>query len=226
MRIRYRTLMMMAASEQVGVGASLRYGAAREQAVLSAVFELLGEVGYEALTIDAVAARAHASKTTIYRRWPGKAELVRGAVSEAIKDRGIVAVQATSSLRDDLLAAMGAICTYLSPDFIAMMRGLVHAMSEDKELVQILRPIFDNEAVSRVIIKRAVARGEVEPGASRRSARLVHEVIEGQVFRRLLLSGEDMDDHFCMHVIDDMLLPILIPATGNISKTNRQIKER
>jgi AcrR family transcriptional regulator len=57
---------------------------ARERAILSVVIGLLGEAGYEAMTIDAVAARAHASKTTIYRRWAGKAELVRAAVDAHI----------------------------------------------------------------------------------------------------------------------------------------------
>ena len=54
---------------------------------MSAVISLLGETGYEAMTMDAVAARARASKTTIYRRWPGKAELVRAAVDAHITSR-------------------------------------------------------------------------------------------------------------------------------------------
>src|SRR5690242_12870246 len=56
-------------------------GEVREQAILAAVIELLGEDGYEAMTMDAVAARAHASKTTIYRRWRGKPELVKASSS-------------------------------------------------------------------------------------------------------------------------------------------------
>ena len=55
--------------------------------LLAAVIGLLGESGYEAMTMDAVAARAHASKATIYRRWPGKAELVRAAVDGHIAGR-------------------------------------------------------------------------------------------------------------------------------------------
>ena len=44
-------------------------GAARERAILGAVIDVISDVGYEALTMDAVAARAGASKATIYRRW-------------------------------------------------------------------------------------------------------------------------------------------------------------
>jgi AcrR family transcriptional regulator len=48
----------------------------RDLALREAALALLAEVGYDRLTMDAVAARARAGKTTIYRRWPGKAELV------------------------------------------------------------------------------------------------------------------------------------------------------
>ena len=50
-------------------------------ALRDAALELLAEIGYDRLTIDSVAARAHASKATIYRRWPGKAELVVDALT-------------------------------------------------------------------------------------------------------------------------------------------------
>ena len=55
----------------------------REQAVLAATAELLVERGYAALTTDAVALRAGASKATIYRRWPNKAQLVRATLDAA-----------------------------------------------------------------------------------------------------------------------------------------------
>ena len=55
-------------------------GAAREEAILLATLKLLAESGYDQMTVDAVAAEAHSSKATIYRRWPGKAALVVAAV--------------------------------------------------------------------------------------------------------------------------------------------------
>src|SRR5258708_29196014 len=76
----YRTVLIPGAVMPAGEGAQRRAkGEPRERAILSAVTGLLGEAGYEAMTMDAVAARARVSKTTIYRRWPGKAELVRAA---------------------------------------------------------------------------------------------------------------------------------------------------
>jgi AcrR family transcriptional regulator len=191
--------------------AAIRYGPAREKAILEAVVELLGEVGYEALTIDAVAARAHASKTTIYGRWQGKAALVRAAVSEIVRP-GARRGRDRAGLRDDLIAAISELRSYITPEFIAVMRGLVHAMSTDRELTELLAPVFDDEAVSLEIVKRAISRGELPRGSQRRTAALVHEVIEGQVIRRLFITRKPLDDRFAQHVVDDMLMPLLIPA--------------
>ena len=48
----------------------------REAELLTVTLQVLDETGYDKLTVDQVVARAHASKTTVYRRWPSKAELV------------------------------------------------------------------------------------------------------------------------------------------------------
>src|ERR1700749_4927164 len=75
----------------------------REQEILDVCAELLTEIGYERLTIDAVAARARASKATIYRRWPGKPALV-GAAVRHVTDTARMAPDYTGDLRADLLA--------------------------------------------------------------------------------------------------------------------------
>ena len=174
---------------------------------MSAVIELLGEAGYEAMTMDAVAARAHASKTTIYRRWPGKPELVRAAVDAFIAGR-VLNPADTGSLRGDLLAVMRALRGHLTPEFMAMMSGLAHAMRTDSALAGSLRSLFNQDPVSREIIGRAVRREELPPGAARELARLVHEVVEAQVFRQMMAAAE-LDDAFACHVVDDIVLPLL-----------------
>ena len=182
-------------------------GEARERAILAAVIRLLGETGYEAMTMDAVAAQAHASKATIYRRWPGKAELVRAAVDAHIAGR-VPADQDTGSLRGDLLAVLQAMRGHLTPEFMAMMSGLVHAMRTDRELAASLRSLIDQDAVAEQIIGRAVRRGELPAAAEQSLARLVHEVIEAQLFRQLMMSAE-LDAAFARHLVDDIILPLL-----------------
>src|SRR5436190_319637 len=80
----------------------VRRGAARTEALLDATLELLPEVGYERLTIDAVAARAGASKATIYRRFDGKRELVVAALRRLDASQPDMLADA-GSLRGDLV---------------------------------------------------------------------------------------------------------------------------
>ncbi|MBA2639183.1 MAG: helix-turn-helix transcriptional regulator, partial [Nocardioidaceae bacterium] len=75
----------------------------REDEILDATVRVLAELGYDRLTFDQVAAEAHASKATLYRRWDGKAALIVDALSRA-KGLPDPAVSDTGSLRGDLLA--------------------------------------------------------------------------------------------------------------------------
>src|SRR5512147_2749500 len=74
----------------------------REQEILDAALEVLGEVGYDRLTMDAVAQRAKASKATLYRRWSSKARLVVEALA---RTKGVPEIPDTGDLRTDLVTA-------------------------------------------------------------------------------------------------------------------------
>jgi AcrR family transcriptional regulator len=89
-------------------------GATRETAILRATLELLGESGYDQMTIDAVAARARCSKATIYRRWPDKAALVVTAVRRHAGQPAAATAPDTGSLRSDPQAALKAMRSSLS----------------------------------------------------------------------------------------------------------------
>ena len=95
------------------VDGSPRRGAAREHAILDAALELIGEVGYERITVDSIAARAHASKTTMYRRWPGKAALVADALRRHAQGDA-PAIPDSGSLRTDLLLTVRQIAETLT----------------------------------------------------------------------------------------------------------------
>jgi AcrR family transcriptional regulator len=180
-------------------------GKAREQAILAATIALIAEVGYEAMTMDAVATRAHASKTTIYRRWAGKPELVRAAVEAylAARSRG---VPDTGSLRGDLLEMLTSSREQMTEDFLALMGGLVQTMRQDAELRGALwTHLVDNVGAFGPIIRRAADRGEVAAGTG---AELAHEVAEAQILRQMMLD-RPVDDAFLRRLVDDLLLPLL-----------------
>jgi len=72
----------------------------REQEILDAALEVLADVGYDRLTMDAVAQAAKASKATLYRRWNSKATLVVEALAHT---KGVPHLPDTGNLRTDLL---------------------------------------------------------------------------------------------------------------------------
>ena len=92
---------MTSTAEEPGQHRGRALDVTRCAALRDAALELLAEIGYDRLTIDSVAARAHASKATIYRRWPGKAELVVDALTLL---KGAPLVPDTGTLRGDLEA--------------------------------------------------------------------------------------------------------------------------
>jgi len=179
-------------------------GEAREQAILDAALELVMEVGYDRLSMDALAERAHASKATIYRRWSGKAQVV----AEAIRRRkhGRQAVPDSGSLRQDLLAALGTMCISLDGDE-ALVAGVMSAMRTDPELAQLMRSqVLDGDSPTDVVVARAVGRGELPPGTT---GALVDEVAPSVMMTRLVFRGEPLDEAFTVHLVDEIILPLL-----------------
>jgi AcrR family transcriptional regulator len=180
-------------------------GKERADAILAAVIDLLVEGGYGNLTMDGVAARAQASKATIYRRWRNKAQLVKAAL-DAHDARQNEALPDTGELRSDLYAVMGALEERASESYLAMINGLIAASKHDDELAAALREHVANEELSPflVCLQRAVDRGELRPDAD---SELVHDVAEAMIMRQLTTGM--FDEEFIARVVDDVLLVLL-----------------
>ncbi|XVQ15398.1 TetR/AcrR family transcriptional regulator [Spirillospora sp. CA-255316] len=185
-------------------------GPAREEAILLATLGLLAEVGYDQMTMDAVAARARASKATIYRRWPGKAELVVAAVR---RHAGGAAVPApdTGDLRGDLLAVLGVMRAGLTGQDAALLLGLLIAMRRDEELARTVRAqvVGDKRELFGVVAGRAVERGELPAAAAASSVATLAEVASAMLLSRVMVTGEPLDEEFLCRLVDQVLLPLL-----------------
>jgi AcrR family transcriptional regulator len=180
---------------------------AREQAILDAALELLKEVGYDRLSMDALAERAHAGKATIYRHWSGKAEIVVAALHRL--KGGVVEEQVdTGTLRGDLLGELGQMCTHMTSEDAAIVAGVMSAMRSDAELADLVRTqILDSKRGKFTeVIDRAVGRGELPAGTT---ADLLEEVIPAVLISRLVLQGLPADTAFAEHMVDDIVLPLL-----------------
>jgi AcrR family transcriptional regulator len=183
---------------------------AREQAILDAALELLMEVGYDRLSMDALAERAHAGKATIYRHWSGKAQVVAEAVRRLKGGGASTPFPSTGSLRGDLLAALDQISCDATDVDAAIIAGVMSAMRSDPELAELVRTqVLDSKKGEfNGIIERAVRRGELPKGGS---AGLVEEVVSALLINRLVIHGLTIDDEFSAHVVDDIVLPLLLP---------------
>ena len=173
-------------------------------ALRQAALELLAEQGYDCLTIDAVAARAHASKVTIYRRWSGKADLVVDALSSL---KGAPDVPDTGSLRGDLQAIVRHATSRDSRFDAQLMAGLVTALARDAELRQVFRERLVDPRIAtwRQVFERAVARGEIPEG---RNLDQLVLVFPAMAVHHLLVFGETVDRQFATSVIDDVIVPL------------------
>ncbi len=194
-----------AATSRPGGPARPRITGPREDEILDATLTLLGEVGYDRLTMDAVAAAARAGKASLYRRWANKAELVVDTLGRA--DR-CVAVPAgdTGSLRGDLLGVACGDGGLTDQVPVGLMAGLLTAMHHDGDLRQafderFMRPRMD---LTRTIFRRAVARGEIDAGID---VDLLVDVLPGLIMQRLLMRGQAPTPALITQVVDDVLLP-------------------
>jgi AcrR family transcriptional regulator len=166
---------------------------------------LLGETGYQGLRVDAVAARAQASKATLYRHWPTKAELVTDAVRACKAADG--PLPDTGTLRGDLRAWFCDIATMISSEEGPLLAGLFMALHTDEELAAQLRQMRESKIpLAEAICARAVARGELKPGYD---VGLIDEIVPAVIFMRRFALGEPLDEAFLDHLVDDIILPLL-----------------
>jgi AcrR family transcriptional regulator len=193
-------------TERQGRPAGTR-AAARRQAILDAALELVMEVGYDRLSMDALAERAHAGKATIYRHWSGKAEVVVEAV-RCRKCDDFLAPPDTGSLRGDLVAALDRSRESFTEEDSALLVGVVSAMHNDPELANLMhrQVIEGKQGLFDEVVARAAARGEpVSVGA----APVANEVSSALFFNRVAMGGGPIDQAFVLHVVDDVILPLL-----------------
>ena len=192
--------------------------ASRDDALCQAALEVLADVGYDRLTIDAVAARAGAGKATCYRRWAGKAELVVNAVSRM---KTQPEQPDTGSLRGDLVELT---CHFHDGDDAFrtdVQAGLVSGLVRDAKLREVFAEHFiaPRKAVFRAVFDRAIERGEIAPVPN---YELLSDVVPSMVFHQLILTGRPPDAAFILTVIDQIVLPLTTLPAQNQSPTQTQ----
>lgn len=156
-------------------------------AIHAATLEILQEGGYEKLELPEVAARAGVNKTTVYRRWPSKGELVLEIA--LLRMRRDVPVPDTGTLQGDLCMLMLAIATTLRSPLIAGLLQAIVTHGNTTEALKHARVQFWTQrfSISGELVTRAIERGELPAGTSPRQ---MLELACSPLFFRSVVTGE------------------------------------
>ena len=156
------------------------------QAVLDAAFAELGEKGYGGLSIEAVAQRSGVAKTTVYRRWPTRDELVADAL-DSRSDRN-ERIPDTGSIRGDLKEFCEGVRAKLTSNHgKAMLKSLVAAVDQSPEIVETVERFWrERRDVGGDLIERWIRRGVLRPETD---SDLLVEAILAPIYLRVLLPG-------------------------------------
>lgn len=186
-----------------------RMEGARERAVLLGTLDLLAELGYDRLTLDAVAARTRASKATLYRRWASKAALVTEAV--ALLEPADLQLPDTGSLRADLLA-MVEVEGYFDAEGAKLVGGLATAVYRDPEVHEAVRRKVADIGTThlRALLQRAAERGQLRPDVD---VDLISSVVPAMAFFRLVFETPGkVDPDFVRRLIEHVIVPAVAPS--------------
>lgn len=184
-----------------------RRGRALEEALLDAAWAELAERGYDDFTIDAVAAQAGTSRAVLYRRWPGKQDLVLAALQRQV-GKDLVVTPDTGSLRGDVIGLLRQankvrfeLATQLFTQLGAFYRQTGASLAELSAFVQGGREAFLDEA-----IQRAVDRGEIDPArVTERIAQLPVDLFRHEILMKL----RPLSDDAIEEIVDTIFLPLL-----------------
>ncbi|GAA4114736.1 TetR/AcrR family transcriptional regulator [Knoellia locipacati] len=175
----------------------------REQEILHATLDVLAEVGYDRLTMDAVAAAAKASKATLYRRWSSKSALVIDAV---LAQKGPTTAPDTGSLREDLLQMHCGAGGVTDERAMSVLASVITAVNIDPEFATAFRRDFigPKVAAGRAVFERARERGEIGDDVD---LDLIAPALAGMVLHRTHLLGEPPSKATIAALIDQVVLP-------------------
>ncbi|MFG2572233.1 TetR/AcrR family transcriptional regulator [Streptomyces sp. NPDC048481] len=174
--------------------------AAADTAILAATREALVELGWSKLTLGDVATRAGVAKTTLYRRWAGKNELVVDAVAELF---GELELPDRGSLAADIEGVVLQFAAILArPEAKSGLMAAVAESTRDDALRERIRASIVEPQKGLVLEgrARAQARGELppetDPAEAARTVDLIFDVVAGAVVHRTLVSAEPADEEW------------------------------
>lgn len=179
----------------------------RENEILDAAVAILVEHGYDRFTMDAVAARAKASKATLYRRWTSKQDLIVDAVVRS-RTATVSGDADTGTLRGDLIAFYCGPYGLTQTRTTQLVGSVLTALTTDPEFAEQFRTRFLAPKLldAQVMFVRAQERGEIDAGVD---VTLIGPAVAGILLHRTFVIGEQIDCAMVERVCDEIILPAL-----------------
>jgi AcrR family transcriptional regulator len=187
----------------------------RSKSILDAALALGGEVGFDALTVEAVAERAGVGKATIYRRWPNAFAIVMDAFLAEVMRAAPLQQRATA--RESFAASMRLLVRLYRGRYGKMMRALVGRAQGDPKLMNILAThwVEPRRKIAREIIRRGIHSGELRSGLD---PDVVLDVLYGPIYHRILVPYEES------HISDKLVQAIIDAVFGGLEQTSKHRK--
>ena len=160
---------------------------AARRRILQAALDLMDETAFTQVTMEAIAERAAASKATVYRWWPNKAQLAIEAFREAVAPE--LPLRDTGSLRHDLTMQMQNFARVLSGRGGRMLRSFLVAARCDPEVAEAFRSIWSDprRAEAKSMLRQKQATGQLRQDAD---LDLVIDSLYGPLYYRFLIKNE------------------------------------
>ncbi|MFI6100249.1 TetR-like C-terminal domain-containing protein [Lentzea sp. NPDC051213] len=172
----------------------------RQQEVFTAVLDVLAAVGYARFNMDLVAARARASKASLYQRWPSKARLITDALKANLP---ALPQPDAGAFAEDVRLILRSWGEPMPFDTAGIFLGLLEGSRQDADLACLREEHIDRAYMEQleVAIERAKARGELPPG-------LHGDLLVTALISTFVLRSEEPG------VIDDIVDGLLRPLIG------------
>jgi TetR/AcrR family transcriptional regulator of autoinduction and epiphytic fitness len=169
--------------------------------ILEAVLEELGHVGYGPLTIEAVAARAGVGKSTIYRHWSGKLDLVEDAYRTL---KAPVQAPDQGTVRERIIGLLEQVaCLVEESTYSACMPALIEAAEHDPQVRDLHRRFsLERRAIIVDLLREGVKDGELPADAD---TEILADALVGPILIRRLMLHEPFDPARVAKLVDQVL---------------------
>ncbi|MCB2295160.1 TetR/AcrR family transcriptional regulator [Clostridium algoriphilum] len=179
----------------------------RDLAILRAALELVAENGYDSVTMDSIALRAHAGKATLYRRWKSKPYLIAEAIRFMMPcEQKVDTERCGDKLRDYLCESLSIYFGIRDEVRQKVMLSIATAINRDKLLAEALH--LDCITNQTFIFSDAI-ECTINKKLEKQQLKLLTDVGPALLFYQLIITGEPIKMKYVEHIVDHLIIPLI-----------------